>query len=364
MGSEGFHEPLELLDEASVDHHRAMTSLCEELEAIDWYDQRVKATSDESLAAVLAYNRDDEKEHAAMVLEWLRRRDPALDANLRKFLFTTGPINEVGDGDPGVGAGGATDSDADLSGIARHRKSEGDPTMNHLHRELAPVSAPAWDAIDQEAASRSADVPGCAQAGGLQRSPRVVPFGDQSRTDLLHRRPVGGRGGGPAQGPAPDGAAHGVQRLASPARRCGTRRTRPRPARAGRGGATDRPRRERDGLPWSPARQTARRDREHLARTNPAGRRRGAIARRGGPGRRRRCGRPASTGRTGSPSARTSTRGSSRRPSTGATCSSTIFARSWVGRSCGHPASTAVSYSACAAGTSNSTVDRTCRSGI
>ena len=90
LASEGFHEPLELLDEATVDHHRAMTSLCEELEAIDWYDQRVKATSDESLAAVLAYNRDDEKEHAAMALEWLRRRDPALDANLRKFLFTSG----------------------------------------------------------------------------------------------------------------------------------------------------------------------------------------------------------------------------------------------------------------------------------
>jgi hypothetical protein len=89
-----------------------MTSLCEELEAIDWYDQRVKATSDASLAAVLAYNRDDEKEHAAMVLEWLRRRDPALDANLRKFLFTAEPITEVGadtdDGEVGsapVGSG-------------------------------------------------------------------------------------------------------------------------------------------------------------------------------------------------------------------------------------------------------------------
>lgn len=97
MASEGFHEPLELLDEASLDHHRAISSLCEELEAIDWYDQRVRATSDESLAAVLAYNRDDEKEHAAMALEWLRRRDTALDANLRKFLFTAGPITEIGD---------------------------------------------------------------------------------------------------------------------------------------------------------------------------------------------------------------------------------------------------------------------------
>jgi hypothetical protein len=107
MASEGFHEPLELLDEATVDHHRAMTSLREELEAIDWYDQRVKATSDESLAAVLAYNRDDEKEHAAMALEWLRRRDTALDANLRKYLFTTGPITEVGE-DAAAAAGDAS----------------------------------------------------------------------------------------------------------------------------------------------------------------------------------------------------------------------------------------------------------------
>jgi len=109
MASEGLHEPLDLLDEATVDHHRAMTSLCEELEAIDWYDQRVKATSDDSLAAVLAHNRDDEKEHAAMTLEWLRRRDPALDTQLRKFLFSTEPITEVGagaDGDAPPARGG------------------------------------------------------------------------------------------------------------------------------------------------------------------------------------------------------------------------------------------------------------------
>ncbi len=96
MASEGFHEPLDLLDEAALDYHRAMSSLCEELEAIDWYHQRVVATSDDSLAAVLAYNRDDEKEHAAMALEWLRRRDVALDAQLRKYLFSSDPITEVG----------------------------------------------------------------------------------------------------------------------------------------------------------------------------------------------------------------------------------------------------------------------------
>ena len=99
-----------------MDHHRAMTSLGEELEAIDWYDQRVKATSDPSLAAVLAYNRDDEKEHAAMVLEWLRRHDPALDRQLRKFLFTTtepitavgadggAPADAIGSGSLGIGS--------------------------------------------------------------------------------------------------------------------------------------------------------------------------------------------------------------------------------------------------------------------
>jgi uncharacterized protein len=111
MASEGLHEPRELLDEATVDHHRAMTSLCEELEAIDWYDQRVKATSDPTLAAVLAYNRDDEKEHAAMTLEWIRRRDTALDTQLRKFLFTTTePITEVGSGGDESPADGGTGS--------------------------------------------------------------------------------------------------------------------------------------------------------------------------------------------------------------------------------------------------------------
>ena len=95
MASEGLHEAADLLDEATIDHHRAMTSLCEELEAVDWYDQRVKATADPSLAEVLAHNRDEEKEHASMTLEWLRRRDPTLDQHLRTYLFTTGSILET-----------------------------------------------------------------------------------------------------------------------------------------------------------------------------------------------------------------------------------------------------------------------------
>ncbi len=116
MASEGLHEAADLLDEETVDHHRAMTSLCEELEAVDWYDQRVHATSDASLAAVLAHNRDEEKEHASMTLEWLRRRDPVLDRHLRTYLFRAEEITEIeaeaesgsGSGsEPGSGAGGA-----------------------------------------------------------------------------------------------------------------------------------------------------------------------------------------------------------------------------------------------------------------
>src|SRR5579859_7285727 len=117
MASEGLHEGAELLDDATIDRHRAMVSLTEELAAIDWYDQRVHATKDESLAAILAYNRDDEKEHAAMALEWLRRRDVALDTQLRKFLFSSGPITEVGDQESDGGSTSTSASDSGSLGI-------------------------------------------------------------------------------------------------------------------------------------------------------------------------------------------------------------------------------------------------------
>jgi uncharacterized protein len=93
--SAGLHESADRLSPATIDRHRANVSLQEELEAIDWYDQRVDAATDTELAAVLAHNRDEEKEHAAMTLEWLRRHDPVLDANLRTYLFTTEPVTEV-----------------------------------------------------------------------------------------------------------------------------------------------------------------------------------------------------------------------------------------------------------------------------
>jgi ferritin-like protein len=97
MAHEGFHEASALLDETTIDRHRAIESLIEEFEAIDWYDQRARATGDPDLASVLMHNRDDEKEHAAIALEWIRRRDPALDAQLRLYLFTAGPLVSVED---------------------------------------------------------------------------------------------------------------------------------------------------------------------------------------------------------------------------------------------------------------------------
>jgi ferritin-like protein len=90
--SAGYHESTDVLRTETLDHHRAIASLMEELEAIDWYDQRVDAAQDAELRGILAHNRDEEKEHAAMVLEWLRRRDPAFDEQLRNYLFTEQPI--------------------------------------------------------------------------------------------------------------------------------------------------------------------------------------------------------------------------------------------------------------------------------
>ncbi len=103
--SAGLHEPEDLLSAQAIDRHRAIASIQEELEAVDWYDQRVEATGDERLAAVLAHNRDEEKEHAAMTLEWLRRHDPVLDRHLRTYLFTSEPIIEIENMAEGSGSG-------------------------------------------------------------------------------------------------------------------------------------------------------------------------------------------------------------------------------------------------------------------
>jgi ferritin-like protein len=88
MSHEGYHEPIEALSDETRDMHRAIESLKEELEAVDWYNQRVDACKDPELKKILAHNRDEEKEHAAMTLEWIRKKDPVFDKELREYLFT------------------------------------------------------------------------------------------------------------------------------------------------------------------------------------------------------------------------------------------------------------------------------------
>ena len=110
--SETLHEDADRLSPATIDRHRAVASIMEELEAVDWYDQRVEATDDAELAAVLAHNRDEEKEHAAMTLEWLRRRDPVLDRHLRTYLFSEGSILDIEHGAEGDDGPGAPTADA------------------------------------------------------------------------------------------------------------------------------------------------------------------------------------------------------------------------------------------------------------
>ena len=123
MAHEGWHESESSLSEENKDRHRALVSIEEELEAVDWYDQRIEATGNAELKAILAHNRDEEKEHAAMVLEWLRRNDAAIDGALRQYLFGSGSIvgreAEVTDQSSGPGAadaGGARSGGAAADG--------------------------------------------------------------------------------------------------------------------------------------------------------------------------------------------------------------------------------------------------------
>ncbi len=122
--SGSLHESVEKLKPETIDRHRAIVSLMEELEAVDWYDQRVDAAGDDDLRAILAHNRDEEKEHAVMTLEWLRRRDPKLDEHLRTYLFTEGSLlaietasGEGGGGADAPAAGGDSDGSLDIGSL-------------------------------------------------------------------------------------------------------------------------------------------------------------------------------------------------------------------------------------------------------
>ena len=92
MSGVGYQEPIEELSDESRNMHQAIVSLMEELEAIDSYNQRADVCKDAELKAIIEHNRDEEKEHASMLLEWIRRKDPTFSKKLKDYLFTEMPI--------------------------------------------------------------------------------------------------------------------------------------------------------------------------------------------------------------------------------------------------------------------------------
>jgi uncharacterized protein len=95
QASTTLHEPAEQLKTETINFHRAIVSLMEELEAIDWYRQRAEACTDSQLRAILEHNMNEEIEHASMALEWIRRNVPKFDEALKTYLFTSGEITEI-----------------------------------------------------------------------------------------------------------------------------------------------------------------------------------------------------------------------------------------------------------------------------
>jgi ferritin-like protein len=120
MAHEGYHEPYDLLSDETRNMHRALVSLQEELEAVDWYQQRADVCTDPELRAVLIHNKDEEIEHAAMTLEWIRRNSAKVDEDLATYIRSSGPITQVeavaeGKAEAGAAAGAAGQSPAPAS---------------------------------------------------------------------------------------------------------------------------------------------------------------------------------------------------------------------------------------------------------
>ena len=114
MASDAYHESLDLLTEETRNMHRAIVSLMEELEAIDWYQQRADACSDPQLKGVLLHNKNEEIEHAAMVMEWIRRHNDHFNEMMRTYLFTEPPITAI---EKGATTDGSAPSAAETLGI-------------------------------------------------------------------------------------------------------------------------------------------------------------------------------------------------------------------------------------------------------
>ncbi len=101
MTTNGYHEPVAELSASTRSLHQALATVIEELEAVDWYQQRADVATDDELRAIMVHNRDEELEHAAMGLEWIRRRVPKMDEMLRTYLFTEQPIVAIEEGSHG-----------------------------------------------------------------------------------------------------------------------------------------------------------------------------------------------------------------------------------------------------------------------
>ncbi len=114
-----YHE--DNLSEEAKDYHRILKSLMEEIEAVDWYNQRADVTTDPSVKGIVEHNRDEEIEHAAMALEWLRRNDPVWAEELETYLFTDAEITAVeeeAEGGEGEGAESTGSSSNQSLGIS------------------------------------------------------------------------------------------------------------------------------------------------------------------------------------------------------------------------------------------------------
>ena len=117
MGSDNLHENPDVLSDHTKDLHRAIVSLMEELEAVDWYQQRAEACTDDELRAVLVHNKNEEIEHAMMNLEWIRRNEPKFAENIDTYIKSTGPILEVEEKTkPEDGSGNAARGPSSVSG--------------------------------------------------------------------------------------------------------------------------------------------------------------------------------------------------------------------------------------------------------
>ena len=135
MSSETLHEDPSQLSPETIDVHRAIVSLMEELEAVDWYNQRQEATVDPALKAILAHNRDEEKEHAMMVLEWLRRHDVKLDQMIGTYINSQADILAVEDaateaealgedGGSATSSGGGDEGSLGIGSLKTQRKGD------------------------------------------------------------------------------------------------------------------------------------------------------------------------------------------------------------------------------------------------